>query len=105
MQTFLVRIPYPCTVYKSGGCVFVRCKFKRQVPHMHTLRLGTSRMPIALHKAALPSSTHSGLCVDLLPGNHLDGTQLLCVRPGERHCGTAADVWCRYALMTDSCQP
>lgn len=62
---------------QSGGCVFVRCKFKRQVPHTHTQRLGTSRMPIALRKVALPSSTHSRLCVELLPGNHLDRTQLL----------------------------
>lgn len=60
---------------QSGGCVFVRCKFKRQVPH--TQRLGTSRMPIALRKVALPSSTHSRLCVELLPGNHLDRAQVL----------------------------
>lgn len=46
---------------------------------MHTHRLRTNRMPIALRKVALPSSTHSGLCVELLPGNHLDRTQLLCL--------------------------
>lgn len=60
---------------------------------LHTQHLGTSRMPIALRKVALPSSTHSRLCIELLPGNHLDRPQLLwlsvCVSvwPGQPQSG------------------
>lgn len=66
-----------CLQSGGGGCVFDRCEFKPQVAYTCTQCLGTSRMPIALRKVALPSSTHSRLCVELLPGNRLDRTQLL----------------------------
>lgn len=82
-------------VYEVLG-VFVRCTFKQQVPH--TDCLGTSRMPIALCKVALPSSTHSRLCVELLPGNHLDRTQLfwLCA------AGTAS-AWDWHSCWAQVC--
>ena len=74
MPGFIVHIPYPFAVYKVVGVCLSGVSLSGR---FHTQRLGTSRTPIALRKVALPSSTHSRLCVELLPGNHLDRAQVL----------------------------
>lgn len=78
----LVHVPYyggACEAARARVCV---CMCGSGV-HLNsrfdalarTHRLGISRIPAALRKVALPSSTHSRLCLERLPGNHLDGAQ------------------------------
>lgn len=61
-----------CVCVCGGSGVHLNSRFDALA---RTHRLGISRMPAALRKVALPSSTHSRLCLERLPGNHLDGAQ------------------------------
>lgn len=67
-------------LFNDGAVLFTAswvCFYQVQVytagASMHTDCLRTA---IALPQVPLPSSTHSRLCVELLPGNHLDRTQV-----------------------------